>query len=449
MIAAEILKDYYELLKMPTIGAQSKHLSDCARCAAWLKRYLKGLGFEAEIFSGDVSEGRPHVPVVFAELKSASSRTVLFYGHYDVQPPDPLELWETPPFEPTLKEDGRVYARGAQDDKGQFFAFLSGMKKLIESGAELPNLKILLEGEEESGSGSLFELLPEIKTRLAADVLLVCDTSAAADGRPAVVAGLRGVQHFTICLEGAERDLHSGTHGGLAPNPAQGIAKLVASFHDDKGACAVEGFLDAVCAPSEEERTLAEEQALSPEQYAKELGVEPLGGEPGRSMSERNCFLPTIEVNGIHSGYAGEGSKTVIPCRAFAKISLRLVPNQSPAAVFEAIKAHVEAHCPAGLRASIGEVHLGTPGFRLSLGSPLFMIAREELDKLDARGSVFVWEGASIPVVGALHHISGGAPLLVGFGSEQDRIHAPNESYGLEQFERTMLWAELILKALA
>ena len=449
MVEATVLKDYYELLGMPTIGADPAHLASCARCASWLRRYLKQLGFEAEVLSGDVSSGRPGVPVVFAELKSASSRTVLFYGHYDVQPPDPLDQWETPPFEPTLKPDGRVYARGAQDDKGQFFAFLSGMRRLIESGAELPNIKILLEGEEESGSESLFRMLPEIKPRLAADVLLVCDTSAAPDGRPAIVAGLRGVQHFTIRLEGASHDLHSGVHGGLAPNPAQGIAELVASFHDADGACAVEGFLNAVCAPTDEERTLATAGVPDAEAYEKETGIAPVGGERGLPMCERVCFRPTIEVNGIHSGYAGEGSKTVIPSAAFAKISLRLVPNQSPAQVFDAMKAHIEAHCPAGMKASIGEIHMGSPGFRLSLGSPLFVIAKDELERLDPRGAVFVWEGASIPVVGELHRISGGAPLLVGFGLERDRIHAPNESYGLDQFERAMRWAELILPALA
>jgi acetylornithine deacetylase/succinyl-diaminopimelate desuccinylase-like protein len=194
---------------------------------------------------------------------------------------------------------------------------------------------------------------------------------------------------------------------------------------------------------------LAAAGALDAESYERETGVAPLGGERRMPMCERMCFRPTLEVNGIHSGYGGDGSKTVIPNSAFAKISLRLVPNQSPAQVFEAVKAHIESHCPPGMKASVGEVHIGTPGFRLSLGSPLFMIAKEELDRLDERGSVFVWDGASIPVIGELHRVSGGAPLLVGFGSERDRIHAPNESYGLEQFERTMTWAEMILKALA
>lgn len=440
-----ILEDYFNLLKIPTVGAEERHLGDCARAAAWLKAWLRPLGFECEIFTPD--EGLP-VPVLFAERNTGAATTVLFYGHYDVQPPDPLELWETQPFMPTLKEDGRVYARGAQDDKGQFFSFLNGMRALIEQGGPLPNLKIVLEGEEENGSMALFNLLPKLAERLQADVLLVCDTAAAPEDRPAIVAGLRGVQHFTLELKGPDYDLHSGAHGGLAPNPAQGIAELVASLHRPDGGIAVEGFEDGVCPPSPEELKLAAEGEPSPEAYERETGVAPVGGEAGVSTVERGCFRPTIEVNGIHSGYAGAGSKTIIPSKAFAKISIRLVPDQSTRHVFECIERHVKAHCPKGMTASIAELHLGAPGFRLNVNAPIFHIAAEELRKLDGRGAVFHWEGASIPVVSELRRVSGGAPLLVGFGQEKDKIHSPNESFGLDQFQRGMTWATLILDAL-
>jgi len=446
-----VLKSYYELVRIPTVGAQPIHLGDCARAAAWLKQFLKPLGFEVELITPPTE---PPVPVVFAERKATprpghSPKTVLFYGHYDVQPPDPLELWETPPFEPTLKEDGRVYARGAQDDKGQFFSFLCGLKALVESGAELPNFKLLLEGEEENGSMGLFSLLPELTPRLHADVLLVCDTAAAPNGQPAIVAGLRGVQHYTIELKGADYDLHSGAHGGIAPNPAQGIAELVASLHNPDGSIAVEGFNDCVCPPTEREIEEAKRGEITDEEYEKTTGVPPVGGERALLPVDRKCFRATIEVNGIHSGYGGAGSKTIIPARAFAKISARLVPDQSPQHVFDAVKAHVEKHCPAGMTVEITDVHLGASGFRLPLDSPIFWIAKEELEKLDSKGPVFIWEGASIPIVSELRHRSGGAPLLVGFGSERDKIHSPNESFSLDQFVRSMTWATLILQALA
>ena len=442
-------KDYFELLKFPTVGAEKEHLRDCVQCATWLKKWLKGIGAEAELLLPQ-SEGETpslHVPVVYAELKGQEgATTVLLYGHYDVQPPDPLDEWKTPPFEPTVKEDGRIYCRGAQDDKGQMFAFLCGVRELAERKV---NLKILLDGQEESGSVGLFKLLEdkEFRKRLSADVMLVSDTSAAADLRPAIVAGLRGVNHFTVTLTAANRDLHSGEYGGIAPNAAQGMAELMASLHNADGSIAVSGFRDGIEPPSHEELEKAEEGMSTEEMYAKDIGTEPCGGQLGKTIVQRNCFEPTIEVNGIHSGYGGPGSKTVIPCQAMAKLSTRLVPGQIPAQTYEAIKRHLKDHCPKGMEVELSELTGDSPAFRLPLASPLFRLAADILGEMDPRGAVFQWDGASIPVVASIREASGAAPLLVGWGQPEDCIHSPNESYSVRQFLAAKEWAKRILSA--
>ena len=464
-----ILKEYFELLRFPTIGAEPMRLKDCVDCAMWLKKWLVPQGFAVELMQAPKMLGTP--PILLAERKGTEDApTVLFYGHYDVQPPDPLDAWETPPFEPTLKDDQRVYCRGAQDDKGQFFSFLCGMRNFLAQRGGLgeaalpvcdgrarpprapqavPTIKIVLEGQEESGSTALAALAPTIKDRLRADVLLVCDTSAAADLRPAIVAGLRGVSHFTVRLEAANYDLHSGEHGGIAPNPAQGMAELVASLHNPDGSIAVRGFCDHVVPPTDEERAAAERAAVTPEEYERITGVAPVGGEEGLTLTERNSFRPTIEVNGIHSGYGGPGSKTVIPAGALAKLSMRLVPNQNPDEVMAAVERHLKLHTPRGMKLFIEDLTGEAAGFRLPLASPVFRLASTVLEELDSRGAVYQWDGASIPVVSTLKTCSGAAPLLVGFGQPEDHIHSPNESYGLNQFARAMAWAEKILAALA
>ena len=462
-----ILKEYFELLRFPTVGAEPMRLKDCVDCAMWLKKWLAPQGFAVELMQAPKMLGTP--PILFAERKGTEGApTVLFYGHYDVQPPDPLDAWETPPFEPTLKDNQRVYCRGSQDDKGQFFAFLCGMRNFLRGrletrderregederretrGAQVPTIKIVLEGQEESGSTALTALAPTIKDRLRADVLLVCDTGAAAELRPAIMAGLRGVSHFTVRLEAASYDLHSGEHGGIAPNPAQGMAELIASLHNPDGSIAVRGFCDHVVPPTDEERAAAESAAVSPEEYEKITGVPPVGGEQGLTLTERNSFRPTIEVNGIHTGYGGPGSKTVIPAGALAKISMRLVPDQNPDEVMAALERHLKQHTPRGMKLFIEDLTGGAAGFRLPLASPVFRLAASVLEELDPRGAVFQWDGASIPVVSTLKTCSGAAPLLVGFGQPEDHMHSPNESYGLNQFARAMAWAEKILVALA
>ena len=469
-------REYFELLRFPTVGAQQEHLKDCIACATWLKRWLKGIGASAELIVPQVGARSEEVrglaedqsfatmvPVVYAEVKGDEGMpTVLLYGHYDVQPPDPLEAWQTPPFVPTVK-DGRVYARGAQDDKGQVFAFLCGLRDYLASSALRPlNLKIVLDGQEESGSVGLFRLLEDkaFRARLAADVMLVCDTSAAAGLRPAIVAGLRGVNHFTVTLTAANRDLHSGEYGGIAPNAAQGMAELMASLHNPDGSIAVAGFRDGIEPPSPEELRVAEEgmrasakafaEAADPVEamYESDIGTAPCGGQLGKTIVQRNAFEPTIEVNGIHSGYGGPGSKTVIPNVAIAKLSTRLVPGQSPVRSYEAIHRHLKDRCPKGMRVELSELTGDAAGFRLPLASPLFRLAESVLKEMDERGAVFQWDGASIPVVSALRQASGAAPLMVGWGQAEDRIHSPNESFSIEQFQKAKDWAKRILNAL-
>ena len=463
-------RDYFELLRFPTVGAEKEHLRDCVQCATWLKKWLRGIGAEAELIVPHRDEGRGmrdegfalSVPVVYGEIKGQEgATTVLVYGHYDVQPADPLGEWKTPPFEPTVQGD-RIFCRGAQDDKGQVFAFLCGVRELLAARSEPApyhdgrantpgspiNLKILLDGQEESGSVGLFKLLEdrEFRKRLSADVLLVCDTSAAADLRPAIVAGLRGVNHFTVTLTAANRDLHSGEYGGIAPNAAQGMAELMASLHNADGSIAVSGFRDGIEPPSHEELERAAEGMANEERYAADIGTEPCGGQCGKTIVQRNCFEPTIEVNGIHSGYGGPGSKTIIPCQAIAKLLTRLVPGQNPAKTYEAVKRHLKDHCPKGMRVELSELTGDSPAFRLPLASPLFRLAADVLAEMDPRGAVFQWDGASIPVIAAIRAASGAAPLLVGWGQPEDRIHSPNESYSVRQFEAAKTWAKKILR---
>ena len=463
--------EYFELLKFPTIGADPMHLRDCVQCAMWLKRWLEKIGADVELLLPEGSGLAPTPPVLYAERPGdAGAPTLLFYGHYDVQPPDPLEEWTTPPFEPTEK-DGRIYCRGAQDDKGQFFSFLCGLREFLSEqkgsvptdagsvpnhagsvlnhAGSVPTVKFLLEGQEESGSEAIAKIAAKMKDRLRADVLLVCDTGAAADLQPAIIAGLRGVSHFTVRLTAATCDLHSGRYGGIAPNAAQGMAELMASLHNPDGSIAVRGFCDRVEPPTAEELAAAEAAAMSDEAYRQEMGVAPVGGEKGLSVTARNSFRPTIEVNGIHSGYGGPGSKTVIPCAALAKLSMRLVPGQNPAECMALVERHLRQHTPPGMELFVEDLTGEAPAMRLPLNSPVFRLAADVLGTLDPRGAVFQWDGASIPIVSALARLSGAAPLLVGFGQGEDRIHSPNESFSWRQFMLCRRWAKGILRGLS
>jgi acetylornithine deacetylase/succinyl-diaminopimelate desuccinylase-like protein len=436
----QILEDWKTLVRFPSISAELAHEADCRACADWLKAFLEDMGLPAEIFE---TSGKP---LVFAEHAGVpGSPTVLLYGHYDVQPVDPLDQWTHPPFEPVF-ENGRLYGRGAQDDKGQFLYALESVKAILESGGGLPHLKIILEGEEESGSRGLTEALPALRDKLKADILMVQDTGMAPSGAPALTMGLRGIIHLTCKLSGPKMDLHSGQHGGKAPNPATQMARLIATLHDSEGKIAVKGFYHGVPEPTELERSLANAEPFDANIYVESTGVPPVGGETGFTPPERAGFRPAIDINGIHSGYGGPGTKTIIPAEAVAKLSARLVAEQDPEDCLTALIQHLKEHAPEGLKLDIPEKGIGGPGVRLDPASPLAVRAAEVLRETAGKEPVFLWEGASIPVVAELAKTTGSEPLMVGFGLDEDRIHAPNESFAKDRFRQGFLYVAGMLR---
>ncbi|MDP6525294.1 MAG: M20/M25/M40 family metallo-hydrolase [Kiritimatiellia bacterium] len=436
------IDDWKRFLEFASVGTIPEHDQDCVDCADWLMRRLGKIGFQSEILRTDTK------PCVFAERKGDPKHpVVLFYGHYDVQPADPIEKWDSPPFEPSLR-NGRMYARGAEDNKGQVLFVIEALEALVQQDALNATVKVILEGEEESGSKGISASLSEWRDRLAADILMVCDTGTVRSGAPTIIMGLRGIIFLSVHLTGPDHDLHSGVHGGVAPNPAQGVAELIASLHNADGSVAVPGFYDGVQPPSENERVLANSVPFDKESYLRDTGVEPVAGEQRYTQTERIGFRPTIDINGVNSGYSGEGAKTIIPSSATAKLSARLVPGQDPSDALDAIIDHLEAQVPAGLELEVTDTEVAGPGFRLDFDSALVNRAKLVLDQLSDQDTAFLWEGASIPVVSALAEASGAEPLLVGFGREEDRIHAVNESFSIEQFRDGFLYAALFLASL-
>ena len=433
------VEEWKEFLRFQSISVDPKHNADCRACAEWLTAHLKKIGFNSQLLETSSK------PAVFAERKGDPEKpSILLYGHYDVQPVDPLEEWNHPPFEPILK-NGRIQARGASDDKGQLFYVLKALETLIADNAPMPTVKMILDGEEECGSKGLSHALNEWQEMLQADILMVADTGTVASRAPTIVMGLRGIAGLTAVLSGPAHDLHSGTHGGIAPNPAAGIAALAATLHNSDGSVAVEGFYDSIESPSELERQLATIEPFDSTAYESRTGVPPCAGEKKFTPQERAGFRPTIEINGIHSGYGGVGGKTIIPATALLKLSARLVPGQDPDKCLSAIIAHLEKHTPEGLRLKIIEKESAGPGIRLNVQSPIAAKAKKILDEIMNMETVFLWEGASIPIVANLSEISGAEPLLVGFGHDEDKIHAPNESFSIEQFRHGYLYVASIL----
>ena len=436
------IQEWQDFLRFPSVSISEKHQQDCAQCANWLVAHLSNMGFNTRLIP------TASHPLVFAERSGTpGAPTVLFYGHYDVQPEDPVALWKTPPFEPTLI-NGRMYARGAQDNKGQLFAALKAIETLIRNNALPGTIKILIEGDEETGNMQVLKVLEKERNCLKADLVMAADTSAVSSGAPTITMGLRGIAHLTIVVSGPNHDLHSGVHGGRVPNPAIGLCKLITSLHSENGRVAVEGFYDGVQPPSEEERKLANANAIDLVWYQSVTGVPPIAGEQDFTPVERTGFRPAIDINGIHSGYGGVGSKTIIPASAMAKLSTRLVPGQQSENILKLITEHLQKHLPAGLKLEITEQGIGGPAFRGNLSSSNTTNARQVLGELSKLPTAFLWEGASVPILSYLPQIAGGEAILVGFGSETDNIHAPNESYSLEQFRMGFLYTGLFLSRL-
>jgi len=435
------LDEWTEFLRFESISTDPAYNKNCLECAAWLSDHLKKIGMESKLLE------TPSKPVVFAEFKGKPGRPVIsFYGHYDVQPADPLEKWQSKPFEPELR-DGRMYARGAQDNKGQVFYLLKAVETLIAQNSLECTLKVFIEGEEESGSGGISAKLEDWKDLLKSDVFMVCDTGCIEPNLPTITMGLRGIVMLTAKLKGPRHDLHSGVHGGVIKNPATEIARLVASLHREDGSIAVPGFYDSVLPIEAEDRKLANMATIEDAKYEAMVGVPPLGGEKNVSFAERRGFRPALEINGIAGGYSGAGTKTIIPSEAIAKISARLAADQDPAESLQQIIDHLKSKAPAGLNLEISETEIGGKAVRLSANSPVIRQAAEALRQIVDRDPVFMWEGASIPVVSSLAAVSGAEPLLVGFGWEEDNIHSPNESFSVEQLRQGFLYAGLLLSA--
>lgn len=437
------LERWQRLLRIPSVSADPAHAADCRACADAVRAQLDDMGFDTRcIETGSL-------PLVYAIRRGRpGAPTVLVYGHYDVQPADPVDAWSSPPFEPTLR-DGRVYARGAQDNKGQLSYVLCALDALAAAGELTCTVKVLVEGEEESGSQGMNGSLDAWKPDAAADVLMAADTEMVDANTPTLTLSLRGVVHLTVTLRGARTDLHSGVHGGVAPNAADGMARLLAGLHDADGRVAVDGFYDGVAEPSETEAAAAEAAGFDPSDYESRTGVPPAGGEAGRfSPRVRAGLRPTLEINGVASGYSGAGMKTIIPATARAKLSARTVPGQAPDHVLACIVSHLERHVPEGLRLTVSEAGAAGGALSTPADSPAIQPAFAALRDIYGRAPVCLREGASIPVLSLLAEASGADPLLVGFGCPEDNIHAPNESFDVAQFRKGFLFTGLFFSEL-
>jgi acetylornithine deacetylase/succinyl-diaminopimelate desuccinylase-like protein len=435
--------ELFDFLRIPSVSARSEHRDDVARAAAWLAGALDAVGLRTEIFP---TSGHP---IVLGEWRGvgAEAPTVLVYGHYDVQPVEPLELWTSPPFEPTVR-DGRIYARGSVDDKGQLFLHVKALEAHLRVRGALPvNVIVLAEGEEEVGSDNLEQFVEAQAERLRCDAVVISDSSMFAPGVPSILSSLRGLAYFQIDVEGPNGDLHSGSYGGAVVNPAMALARILATFHDDRGHVAIPGFYDAVLPWPD--RVIQQMRALPFDEpgFMREVGVTSLGGEQGYTTLEKLWTRPTCEVNGLLSGYTGEGAKTVLPAKAMAKVSCRLVPGQSPPEIGRLMEAHVARVAPSGVRVTVEELHGGRP-WRADLAGPLFDAARTALTAAFGTEPVVVGEGGSIPVVGDFARILKAPVLLMGFGLPGENAHAPNEWMSVENFDRGMRAAAVLLETL-
>jgi acetylornithine deacetylase/succinyl-diaminopimelate desuccinylase-like protein len=439
----------FDLVRIQSVSTDPAYKAECRKAAEWLVRELNSLGFEASVRD---TPGHPMVVAHHAAGKEAAPH-VLFYGHYDVQPVDPLNLWHRPPFEPAVTDhaDGRkiIVARGAQDDKGQLMTFVEACRAYKEINGALPcAVTILFEGEEESGSPSLKPFLEANAAELKADYALVCDTTMWDRDTPAISAGLRGLVGEEIVITAADRDLHSGYFGGAAANPIHILTDILAGLHDETGRVTLDGFYDGVEEAPSQIKASWETLGMTTEQFLGEIGLAIPSGEKGRSVMELTWARPTAEVNGIWGGYTGEGFKTVIAAQASAKISFRLVGTQNPDKVRTAFRAYVASKIPPDCSVEFHK-HGGSPAIQLPYDSPLLNTAKAALSEEWPKPAVLIGMGGSIPIVGDFQKMLGMESLLVGFGLSDDRIHSPNEKYELQSFHKGIRSWIRILAALA
>lgn len=425
------LAELDEFLRIPSISSLSEHKQDMQVAASWLAAAMKRVNLE----NLTIDETGGH-PVVYGDwLHAPGKPTILFYGHYDVQPVDPLHLWETPPFEPDVR-DNKLFARGASDDKGQVFMHLKAIEALFKLDGTLPvNVKFIIEGEEEIGSANLPQYVGKNKEKLAADLILISDTGLYAPGKPAVCYGLRGLAGIQIDVRGAKGDLHSGLYGGGVQNAIHALADILASFRDEHGTIQVEGFYDNVRPLSEEERQAYRDLNFDEEALKEEVGVKELFGEKGYSYLEQTWARPTLEVNGVFGGFSGEGIKTVLPAEAGAKITCRLVPDQQPDEIVTLLKAHIEKNKPTGVEVTISEFDKGAP-YITPFDHPVIQAAGRSYERVYEVPTAYTRGGGSIPIVAAFDQILQLPVVLMGFGLSSENFHAPNEHFHLENFDK-------------
>ncbi len=427
-----VLETLKEFLRFPSVSTDPAHAPDVRRAAEFTAGLLRSAGLDARLVE---SEGNH--PLVRADWMGAPGKpTLLLYGHFDVQPPDPLDEWTSPPFEPEVR-NGDIFARGACDDKGQVLIQIEALARLLSERGSLPvNVKILYEGEEETGGQHVTAYLAAHADELAADAALVCDTEMFAPDLPTICTGLRGIVYGELLVEGARTDLHSGVYGGAAPNPIQALATILAELKDRDGRIRIPGFLDRVRPPSPEERAAWARLPFDEAEYLeKEIGAPSLVGDPAIPVLERVWAQPTLEVHGIRGGFTGEGAKTVIPARALAKVSMRLVADQDPAEAAAMLSAAVERVCPPGVRAKYTAFHSGAPSL-IDPSSPFIRAAASALTETFGVETVYMRSGGSIPIVGLFQKHLGIPSVLMGFGLPDDNLHAPNEKFHLENLHR-------------
>ncbi|MDI1233978.1 MAG: dipeptidase [bacterium] len=425
------LNELLEILRIPSVSADSKYAEDVKRTAAFVADKLKAAGAD----NVEICPTAGH-PIVYGEkFVDAALPTILVYGHYDVQPADPVELWHSPPFEPIIKKteehpEGAIYARGACDDKGQMYMHLKAFESMMNTGSLTCNVKFMIEGEEEVGSANLGTFIKANKAKLKADVVLVSDTSMIANDTPSIDVGLRGLAYMEVEVVGPNRDLHSGVYGGAVANPATILCQMIAAMHDENNHITIPGFYDDVITVSDADRAEMAKAPFSEEAYKKDLGIAETWGEKGYSTVERTSIRPTLEVNGIWGGYIGEGSKTVLPSKANAKISMRLVPGQSSEKISDLFKAYFEKAAPANVKVKVTAHHGGEPVLTPT-DSIEFKAASMAMEHTFGKKPIPTRGGGSIPIIALFEAELGIKSVLMGFGLDSDALHSPNEKYGL------------------
>ncbi len=430
----EQLKALNDFLRIPSVSTDSKFKADVRDAAQFVSDYLTKIGFNQV----EIEETKGH-PLVYGEWLEAGedAPTVLVYGHYDVQPADPLELWETDPFEPTIR-NGRLYARGASDDKGQVFMYLAVFEAFMKTTGKLPiNVKVCIEGEEEIGSENLYDLLKTKKDQFSADFAMISDSGMVTEGQPTILYGLKGFTGLEFTIQGPENDLHSGIYGGAVRNPLMAMAHVLASMKDENEVVQVEHFYDDVEPITDEERQLMADAPS--ENFTKTTGIPETVSEHGHTAVEHTMARPTLEINGMYGGYQGEGTKTIIPSSATAKLTCRLVPGQDPEKVQDALVNHIEKTLPTGVTVTIEREPLSAKAYKVDPSHPLIQKAAKSYGDAFNQPAVFVRMGGSIPVVEWIDDIFKMPIVLLGFGTPDDRLHSPNESFLLENYDRGLV----------